>query len=355
MQILQTTLSLSLILFLAPAAGAKIVFSSYQFPESNIYVMDDDGSNITQITNYPHDEISPRWSPDGKQIAFLRDTNPSSTNNFNTFIMNVDGTNVRQLTNYRGNDKGLAFSPDGKKLLVSSLSTTSAGPLAGLYEIDIESGIYKRISKFIVEGIDWSPDGKQIVFVNTAYNLEVTESNIWLMNADGTNVGPLIPPIQPKRTVKREMSRWSPDGLQILYTETDRHVVERINEGGTHGITITLSGTFRYMIRNLNGVTQRLRIPESWIPHSIDWMDGQKSVLLSAYVDFEHWGEMHRTRWMQLYKYDIASGIITQLTHDDGSKSGADWVNDDESPVTSVSPAGKQTVRWGKLKKTYSD
>lgn len=357
MRRLQIIISLSLILFFTAATSAKIVFSSYQFPDSDIFVMDDDGSNIIQITDHAEDDKKPRWSPNGKKIAFLRDVNPSGTVHLNTFIMDADGTNVRQLTNYKGNDRGLAFSPDGKKLLVSSLSNTSGGPLLGLYSIDIETGDFQQISDFIIDDVDWSPDGMEIVFVNTDFNFShrITENNIWMMNADGTNARPWTPPIKPVRTVDRYGSRWSPNGQQILYAETDINVTYTELENGGLGISRRTKGTYRYIIRNLNGRTQRLRIPENWVLSSVAWMDDGKSVLFSAFVDFDHRDEQNRTRWAQLYKYDIASGTITQLTHGRGSKWGVDWVRDDVSSVTSVSPAGKQSVRWGELKKTYLD
>ena len=351
MRILQITLSLSLILFFTAAVSAKIIFSAYKNGNDNIYVMDDDGSNIRQITDYPHSEVDPRWSPDGTQIAFLRDTNPSDTVHRNTFIMNADGTNVRQLTNYRGNDRKLAFSPDGKKLLVSSMPNTS-GPMLGLHVIDIESGDIQKISRHEIYGVDWSPNGKEIVYAND--DISLTEDNIWIMNADGTNARPLIPPIIRKRTMDRRNPRWSPDGQQILHIEIDRIVTETKFPNGAISYGRRSAGTYRYRIYNLNdGGTQTLSIPEGWWPYSVAWMNGQKSVIFCAFVDFEH--RLDHNRWTQIYKYDIASRTITQLTHDRGGKWGADWISDDADSVTSVSPTGKQSVRWGELKKAYSD
>ena len=123
MRRLQIILSLSLILFFAAAAGAKIVFCSYQDREYHVYVMNDDGRNIKKIISHPELVGLSRWSPDGQQIAFMRDTDPSNRVTRNTFIMNADGTNIRQLTSYRGNDGGFAFSPDGKNFLSVGVQT----------------------------------------------------------------------------------------------------------------------------------------------------------------------------------------------------------------------------------------
>ena len=349
MRILQITLSLSLILLFTTAASAKIVFSAYKNGNDNIYVMGDDGSNITQLTNTTQSQWQPRWSPDGQQIAFMRDTDPSNNIYRNTFIMNADGTNLRQLTNHKGNDRGLAFSPDGRKLLIGSSPNTK-----GLHIMDFETGNVKRILNLIIGDVDWSPDGKQIVFVNTDSNIERTEDNIWIMNADGTNVRPWAPPIIPVRTMDRDGGRWSPDGQQILYTEIDKIVEERKLTNGAIGRSIKNKGTNRYITRDLSGgASQQLTIPENWYPHSVAWMDDGKSVLFCAYVPSEDPDD--QDRWTQIYRYDITSGAITQLTHNRGHKPSVDWVSDDASSVTSVSSAGKQSVRWGELKKAYSD
>lgn len=353
MRILQTTVSLSLILLFTTVASAKIVFSGYHEGNShpNIYAMNDNGSNITQLTNNTLWEKKPRWSPDGKQIAFLRRINIAGSRHYNVFIMKADGTRVRQLTNFQGNVEGLAFSPDSKKLYVS-IPWNKVKAMNGLYTIDIRSGDTEQITRNrmceTIGEIDLSSDGKQIVFANT--DISLPGDNIWTMNADSTDARALMPPILERNIMDREMSRWSPIGEQILFIERDnKHVVE-VLENGVETDYWTDAGTYRYRIHHLNdGSTQTLDIPTDWKPRSVAWMNSRSTVLFSAYTDFEPFAA--ENDWAQVYKYNIASGEITRLTHSDGNKANLDWVSD----TYDVSPAGKQSVRWGELKKTYSD
>ena len=338
MRKLQITLNLVLILLFAAVASAKIVFTSTRNGHSDIYVMDDTGENIIQITDDPDSERRPRWSPDGKQIAFVRDTDPSDdVIKINAYIMNADGTNVRQLTNYKaGIVLDLVFSSNGKRLMFST--STSIGV------IEIRTGESNLIYNKHTIHIDWSPDKRHIVFVNDEH--QFLEQNLWIMDANGDNARAWTQPDPEKGTIHRYSPRWSPDGKQILYTESDIIVEKRKDEhGNLIGIGTRAAGTFRYMIRNMDdGDTQTLEIPEDWIPSSVAWMDGKRSVLFSSYKF-----EMLRSQdpGTQIYKYDIASAEITQLT----SGVGGHWI----SGGLAVSPAGKYPVRWGEIKKAYSD
>ena len=85
-----------------------------------IYVMNADGSGITQLTNIPNvDAYAPVWSPDGRRIAFTGDT-LSPTSDFGVggvYLMNADGTNVIALAGAAGVDAfGPSWSPDGIRI-----------------------------------------------------------------------------------------------------------------------------------------------------------------------------------------------------------------------------------------------
>ena len=56
--------------------------------------------------------VSPRWSPDGKRIAFTSNRD----GNYEIYVMNADGSGQRNLTQHRAQDNYAAWSPDSKRI-----------------------------------------------------------------------------------------------------------------------------------------------------------------------------------------------------------------------------------------------
>jgi len=99
--------------------GTKVLYSvtHYNIAEnkgnSDLFVMNADGSDKKQITNTPTREAAAKWMSDNKSIAFLS----SETGSMQLWIMNEDGTNRRQISNREGGISDFNFSPDETKLL----------------------------------------------------------------------------------------------------------------------------------------------------------------------------------------------------------------------------------------------
>ena len=338
MHTLRTTLCISLILLLCVAtANAKIVFSKGKDGLYQIYVMDDNGRNITPINENPYSEWMPRWSPNGRQIAFIRNSSPIDNSiQPDIFIMNANGSNARQLTDELGAATDLRYSPDGKKLLYHTY-------LIGLYTIDIDTRETNQILINHVYHCDWSPDGKQIVFINDDH--DVIEKNLWIVEANGDNPRQWTHPDPEKGEMHRFQPRWSPDGKQMLYTEMDIGVKRIEGKDGGFFLQMQAFGTFRCIIHTIDDDTTRtLKIPENWWPNYVEWMDEQRFVLFSA---FEYDRENKRAGVSKIYKYDLATDEITFLT--EGSR--AHW-NGGELPIT---PKDKHTVRWAQIKKGFTE
>jgi Tol biopolymer transport system component len=81
--------------------GEKIAFCSDRDGNWEIYVMDADGRNETNLTSNPAHDMDPTWSPDGEKIAFTSDRD----GNDEIYVMNADGTHQMNLTSNPCDDR----------------------------------------------------------------------------------------------------------------------------------------------------------------------------------------------------------------------------------------------------------
>lgn len=104
--------------------GSKIAFASDRDGYVDIYVMNADGSNVTQLTYIP--DVSKRriaWSPDGSKIMFISISPRDPVTfeiHFDIYVMNADGSNLTQLTDDFGMNENPAWSPDGSRIAFTS-------------------------------------------------------------------------------------------------------------------------------------------------------------------------------------------------------------------------------------------
>lgn len=77
--------------------GQKIVYANAGSPSSKFFVINADGSGLTQLTDFPASEYWPNWSPDGQFIVFHSNRHGTGSR-FGLYIMNADGSGVTRLT-----------------------------------------------------------------------------------------------------------------------------------------------------------------------------------------------------------------------------------------------------------------
>ena len=98
--------------------GNTIAFNvtTYSFDENkgniDIYLVDVDGKNIHPFKNSVKNETNPKFSPDGKKIAYVFDSR--------IWTANLDGSDEQKLTNLSTGASGIVYSNDGKKMLFVS-------------------------------------------------------------------------------------------------------------------------------------------------------------------------------------------------------------------------------------------
>lgn len=120
--------------------GSKILYTSGA-ENQDIFVMDADGSNVTQLTDAPSQEQAGRWSPNGKHIVYAS----SQNENWDIFVMDADGSNIVQLTDDPANDVSPSWSPDGNYILFSSEREGQKG-IGELWMISVDGENLQRIT-----------------------------------------------------------------------------------------------------------------------------------------------------------------------------------------------------------------
>ncbi len=317
-----------LLLIVVSLADARIVFQSNREDRNHdIYVMDDDGSNLQRLTHSRFADTDPVWSRDGAKIAFSRVAEDNQKADI--FIMNSDGSAPENLTNHPTLNVAPSWSPDGRHIAFISDRDESLN----IYRLDVQSQKVVRLThnkKLADGGADFpsfSPDGKQIVYTQSTPGNWRT---IHIMRADGTGQRAFI----PSDGLYRTFPRWSPDGKKIMFGE--------INYGENLRII-----SAKIIIQRVGFRDRRvLKTPRNWFMFSACWMGNEKSVLIAAK---DH---TVKGRKFDIYRYNLATDEMTNLTNFPGSDYAPDWINDS---VLDVSPADKKSTTWGTLKHTTGD
>jgi len=147
--------------------GREILFVRYSFWGGyDIYRMDRDGSNQTNLTNSPEDESGPKWSPDGRQIVFSKTIGSNSE----IFVMNRDGSGLLQLTDRTAADFSPAWSPDGSTIAFCSESNPGSWHYQ-IFTMHVDgTGITQVTTGDDDRDPVWSPNGKRIAVVKYDFN-----------------------------------------------------------------------------------------------------------------------------------------------------------------------------------------
>lgn len=115
----------------------RILFHS-KSGTSQICIANSDGSNVISLTNDKTNNMSPKLSPNGKQIAYLANRD----GNQEVYIMDIDGTNQKRLTANSIQEWDPAWSPDGTKVYFSSQSTHG---FYDIYKVNIDGSSMEKV------------------------------------------------------------------------------------------------------------------------------------------------------------------------------------------------------------------
>jgi len=197
----------------------KIAFSFITFAEEGkIYIGDVENKNIYLLAKdlrifWQWERGDLAWSPDGQEIIFTGPFKLEQAGN-NIYVLTMRGE-IRRLTKLEGiRADTLSFSPDGKKILFTGVHIEKIDMQGytqiGKPDIYIMNADGTNVKILVKEGAEpvWSPDGKKIVF--TSY---CDGGRIAIANADGSNVTLLV---------KGHSPCWLPDGKTIVFVKEVR-------------------------------------------------------------------------------------------------------------------------------------
>jgi len=186
--------------------GSKIALVSHRDENWEIYVMDSDGKNPVRLTYNDSDDTQPCWSPDGSKITFTSDRG----GNRNTYIMDADGKNQVKLIDICSYG-GYSWSPDGSKIAFKSRRDGNAE----IYIMDVDGSGQIRLTDNSVEATYpcFSPDGSKIAFVSYRDG----NDEIYIMNADGSSLTNLSNNPAEDYLGWDYGPRFSPDGSKIAF------------------------------------------------------------------------------------------------------------------------------------------
>jgi Tol biopolymer transport system component len=257
---------------LSDTFSGRIAFQSRRDGNAEIYSMNADGSDQTNLTRNPAQDTDPAWSPDGQWIAFLSDR----TGKQEIFVMDAYGGQVTQLTDNPGVTwfAPLAWSPNGQQIAAAGSLNGGDENHTRLYLINLD-GSGSRVLLGSLYGLlpKWSPDGQRLAF----RGFDSNRSGLYVISAQGNNLVE-IPANQVSAEsyeVSSDSLDWSPDGKQLVF----------LSEGPMRGSWPNLEyvpgaqAQFKLFDMNSSSLTTLLDLP---LPNGIrlaSWSPDRQNVL----------------------------------------------------------------------------
>jgi dipeptidyl aminopeptidase/acylaminoacyl peptidase len=279
--------------------------------KSEIYIAAIDGSHTGMpFAGEAASSSSPRWSPDGKFVAFLSARDGGKTQ---VWLLATNGGEAHRLTILENGVSNIEWSPDSIHLL--GLTRTGPPPSknsdvrhythisykfndSGWFDekrshvvvIDAKTGAAKQITdgdNWNDTDPHWSPDSSRIAFVSdrTAHEFDGSHNtDIWVIASSGGALTKISDHEGPDRS-----PRWAPDGKQIAFLgSADEEDAAKIyvapSEGGKPSVAVA---------KNIDQVIAE-----------VNWAEHGKAIYFGSGVK----GETH------LFRLEVASGAISQLT-----------------------------------------
>src|SRR6266404_2063667 len=286
---------------------------------NQIWLVDSDTGKNFQLTRGERSSTTPRWSPDGRSLAFLSNRQDDKNQ---IFLINPLGGEAQQLTKSETAIGNFAWSEDGKTIAYTATEPTAQTlkdrkDYLGDYDVVREGYSYvhlwtlnvadamntpvagkQRTKKkdFSVDSFSWSPDGSSIVFSATLNPdlIQGTTADIYLLKLGDDSVKKIVDQPGPDNG-----PRFSPDGKQIVFSSA-------------MGEKLYFASNSRLAVVSVEGGKPRS------ITDSFDESPG----LIEWKADGIYFVAQQKTP-SHLFRVDPASGKITRISAPDNLMAGA--------------------------------
>ena len=191
--------------------GKQIAFVSNQSGIPQIYLDNEDGSARRQLTQQPTFHGDPAWAPDGSFVSFC--STFGNKGEMGVFAIPVTGGKEEKLFSGAGMITHPTWNRDGNRVL---FSCTKSGHY-NIWEYDMPTETFTQLTDGVGEDSApaYSPDGAMIAFVSKRDPQKTgsqRDTGIWVMNSDGSK----------QRLITRGEDHdkhltWSPDGVTLMY------------------------------------------------------------------------------------------------------------------------------------------